>query len=186
MFRPEAGEVEILIQKRGRIIFEQSFLGRDGKVDVFGPLFDATRTPVIVLPLTKDNKVVAIRQFRYGANEFVLEIPGGNPKSGQTPKECLLAELVEETGYQPEEVVVFGKGKGTWIDPASLRVRYIPFLALGCRWIKQSKPDRTEIIETLEIPFAEWLEKIGSGEIDDSKTLAVTTLALLYLGMINP
>lgn len=181
MVRPKAGEVKVLIQKFGRIIFEQPFTGHDGKVDVFGPFFNSTKTPVIVLPLTKDKKVVAIRQFRYGADEFILEIPGGNPKPGQTPKECLLDELVEETGYQPEEVVIFNSR--VWFDPASVRVRYIPCLALGCHWVKQFKPDRTEVIEVVEIPFTEWCEMIKSGEIDDSKTLVVTLMVLFHLGI---
>lgn len=180
MFRPKAGEIKILNQRFGRILFEQSFTGRDGTIDVFGPLFDsANKPPTVILPLTHDNKVVAIRQFRYGANKFILEIPGGNPKTGESIKKCLAAELEEETGYQSKQIVIFNNRP--WFEPSSTRVYFIPVLALNCRKIKKPKLERTEIIKTMEIPIKKWFEMIKAGEIEDSKTLAVTALAWLHL-----
>ena len=54
---------------------------------------------VNVIALTPDQQVVLIRQFRVGANEVCLEIPGGMVDPGETPAEAAARELAEETGY---------------------------------------------------------------------------------------
>ena len=179
----KAGEIHELIRKHGRIVFEQTFKDKNGQDQDF-LLFGFTAIPAIVFPLTPDKKVVAIRQFRYGANDFVLEIPGGNYKRGLTPEAGAKAEIMEETGYTVAEVIRLGDD--IWFDPASFRARYTPLLALGCQRVKKPELASTEIIETVEIPLAEWLRKVREGkEILDSKTLAVTALALVHLDKLH-
>jgi ADP-ribose pyrophosphatase len=54
---------------------------------------------VNVVALTPDGRIVLVRQFRYGIDEFSLEIPGGVMEAGEDPVEAGLRELREETGY---------------------------------------------------------------------------------------
>jgi 8-oxo-dGTP pyrophosphatase MutT (NUDIX family) len=52
-----------------------------------------------VVALTADGRLVLVRQFRYGINEFSLEIPGGMIDPGEDPVAAAVRELREETGY---------------------------------------------------------------------------------------
>lgn len=54
---------------------------------------------VNVIAVTPDDRVVLVRQFRYGINEFSLEIPGGVIEAGEDPLVAGLRELREETGF---------------------------------------------------------------------------------------
>jgi ADP-ribose pyrophosphatase len=54
---------------------------------------------VNVVALTPDGHLVLVRQFRYGINEFSLEIPGGVMDPGEDPVTAGLRELREESGY---------------------------------------------------------------------------------------
>ena len=54
---------------------------------------------VNVIALTPEHHLVLVRQFRYGIDEFSLEIPGGVMDSGEDPVAAGLRELREETGY---------------------------------------------------------------------------------------
>ncbi|MES2696900.1 MAG: NUDIX hydrolase [Verrucomicrobiota bacterium] len=54
---------------------------------------------VNVIALTPDHQLVMVRQFRYGIDEFSLEIPGGVMDPGEDPVTAGLRELREETGY---------------------------------------------------------------------------------------
>jgi ADP-ribose pyrophosphatase len=54
---------------------------------------------VNVVALTPDHRLVLVRQFRYGSNEFSLEIPGGIIDQGEDPIAAGIRELREETGY---------------------------------------------------------------------------------------
>lgn len=52
-----------------------------------------------IVALTPDNQLVLVRQFRYGVNEFSLEIPGGIIDAGEDPIAAGIRELREETGF---------------------------------------------------------------------------------------
>jgi 8-oxo-dGTP pyrophosphatase MutT (NUDIX family) len=54
---------------------------------------------VNVVALTPDEQVVLVRQFRYGIDEFSLEVPGGVMEAGEDPVTAGLRELREETGF---------------------------------------------------------------------------------------
>lgn len=52
-----------------------------------------------VVALTPDGQLVLVRQFRYGTDEFSLEIPGGVIDAGEDPVVAGVRELREETGF---------------------------------------------------------------------------------------
>lgn len=54
---------------------------------------------VNVVALTPAGDLVLVRQFRYGINEFSLEIPGGVIDPGEDPVTAGLRELREESGF---------------------------------------------------------------------------------------
>ncbi len=54
---------------------------------------------VNVVAVTPDGRLVLVRQFRFGINEFSLEIPGGIIETGEDPVVAGVRELREETGY---------------------------------------------------------------------------------------
>ena len=48
---------------------------------------------VCVVPLTNDNKVIMVRQFRYAFGEPLLEIPAGKLEKGEEHRSAALREL---------------------------------------------------------------------------------------------
>ena len=64
---------------------------------------------VNVLALTPDRRLVLVRQFRFGLDDFSLEIPGGVLERGEDPLAGGLRELREETGYAGKNARVIGR-----------------------------------------------------------------------------
>jgi len=63
---------------------------------------------VNVVALTPDSHLVLVRQFRYGIDEFSLEIPGGVMDEGEDPVTAGLRELREETGFSGAPAKLLG------------------------------------------------------------------------------
>lgn len=54
---------------------------------------------VSIIPITEDNKIIMVRQFRKPFDEELLEIPAGKLEMDEKPEVCAVRELQEETGY---------------------------------------------------------------------------------------
>ncbi|MDO8543753.1 MAG: NUDIX hydrolase [Opitutaceae bacterium] len=63
---------------------------------------------VNIVAVTPDDQLVLVRQFRYGINEFSLEIPGGVIERGEEPVAAGVRELREETGYVGTNATLLG------------------------------------------------------------------------------
>jgi len=122
-----------------------------------------TRDWVNIIPITADHQVVMVRQYRHGSREVTLEIPGGLVDPGDTPEEAAARELLEETGYQAEELMKIGSVNP---NPAIFNNRCYTFLAQNVTKLRDPMPDQTEDIEAVLIPLVDIPELIRRGKID--------------------
>lgn len=164
----------------GKSLIERTYRDpQTGKERQYG-VFDwrgGTVFPSMVLPITTEGKVVAIRQFREGAGKIILELPGGNPEGDQSPEDVACAELLQETGYAAGKMIDLSPARPIFAEPASFTVAFHPFLALDCHKIAEQNLDENENIEVRVIELNEWLEACRTGEADCMEGMAVTFLA---------
>lgn len=59
---------------------------------------------VAVIALTKEGKLVLVRQFRKPLEKTIVEIPAGKLEKDEDPMQCAKRELEEETGYKTDEL----------------------------------------------------------------------------------
>ena len=124
---------------------------------------------VAVVPLTREGKVVCVRQFRYALGRVTLEIPAGKlDYPGEDHEEAALRELHEETGYRTPALRHIGDLS---TSPALLTEIIYMYLAEDLE-PGETDPDEDEFLELVEIPLEELVRMILSGEVQDSKTQA--------------
>jgi 8-oxo-dGTP pyrophosphatase MutT (NUDIX family) len=133
---------------------------------------------VNIIPVTIDNQVVLIRQFRFGIWSTALEIPGGMVDPGEDPMTAALRELEEETGYVPRgRVIHLGK---VHPNPAIMTNVCHSFLALGCERTGKVNPDVDEDIQVSLEPRARIPELLRTGAITHALVACAFLLERLY------
>jgi len=124
---------------------------------------------VNVIPMTADERVVLIRQYRHGIQEITLEIPGGIVENRDTPEQAARRELMEETGYRESDMVSLGV---VHPNPAFLNNRCHTFLARDVVRMGDQLQDEKEDIEVLLKPIDDIPGLIREGLITHSLVLA--------------
>ncbi len=123
---------------------------------------------VNVVALTPDEKIVAVRQFRFGIRRQSLEIPAGLVDPGETPLEAARRELAEETGYTASEWKSLG---WSYANPAFLTNRAHHFLATGVRRTQAPQPEDGEDIMCTELTLDEARRAIQAETMRNAMTL---------------
>lgn len=179
------GKPKVLAESpRGRSLISQDFRDPYTKRISDFAMFEVWGFASIVLPLTLDNKVLTVRQFRSGSEIIALELPAGRCKSlKQLPEETAREEVAEETGgYEPEQIIPLTT-KAMNLEPTYSHWWFYPFLFIGCQKTNlEAKPDEGEYIEVVQIPLPEWLEMCFNGQVDDALSIVTTMLASKHLG----
>ncbi len=124
---------------------------------------------VNVIPLTRLEEVILIRQYRHGIRETTLEIPGGMIEKGDSPEDTARKELREETGYIASEMILIGM---VYPNPAFLNNRCHTYLALDVSRTGKQDQDPKEDIEIVIKPLEDIPGLIRTGEIRHSLVLA--------------
>lgn len=137
-----------------------------------------TQDWVNIIPLTSDQRVVMIKQYRHGSREVTLEIPGGLVDSGETPRYAATRELLEETGYEADEVAEIGVSNP---NPAIFNNRCYTFVGRNATKIRDPIPDQTEDIEVALIPLTDIPEWIRRGKINHAIVISAFYWLLLSL-----
>jgi ADP-ribose pyrophosphatase len=122
-----------------------------------------------VIPLTPEEDVILIRQYRHGIQGFTLEIPGGIIEAEDSPEGAAVRELYEETGYRAKEMISLGS---VHANPAILNNICHTYLAKDVYQAGKQELDDKEDIEIVIKPLAEIPRLIKEGEITHSLILA--------------
>ena len=131
-------------------------------------------TWVNIIPITKEKKVIMIKQYRFGSQEISLEIPGGMVDAGEDTQSAATREMKEETGYESEEVHAIGKISP---NPALMSNHTYSYVAYNVKKTGDQQLDNMEDIEVLEVDLNQIPTLITNGEIDHS--LVVSAFYLL-------
>lgn len=140
---------------------------------------------VNIVPVTDDGQIVLVEQYRQAAEGTYLEIPGGSIDShlNEDPKRAALRELLEETGYVPDDIRLLGIHRP---NPALQNNRMHTYIGYGCKYVQEPKLDPFEDIRVVTRPIPEVVEMVLSGAIDHSIVVASILYALPALGFHLP
>jgi ADP-ribose pyrophosphatase len=130
-----------------------------------------------ILPLTEDNRVILVRQFRYAVGRELLEIPAGTREPEETAEACAHRELEEEVGMRAGQL---GLMATFFVSPGWCNEELVIFRAWDLEPSKANLED-DEDLEVVVVGPEEIPQLIAGGQIADAKTLTSLTMYLATL-----
>lgn len=134
---------------------------------------------VCVIPITENNEIYMVRQFRYPFRTATLEVPAGKLEQGEDHGVCGKRELLEETGCTCTEYIYLGEMYPTPAYNSEITHMY---LARGLKFEKQAL-DEGEFLDVVTLPMDKALKMVMDGEIPDGKTQLIILKAARLLGL---
>ena len=128
--------------------------------------------PFLSDPRGEDPQVLMIRQYRYAADGYMYEIPAGRLDKGETPRDCAIRELKEETGCTAELMEPL---LTMYTTPGFTDERIHLFMATGLV-AGETKHEADEFLDLHPMRLSRALEMVEAGGIQDAKT----ALGLLF------
>ncbi len=116
---------------------------------------------VNIIPVTENQEIVMIKQYRHGSQEITLEIPGGLVDD-EHHRDAALRELLEETGYMGENVQYLGAVNP---NPAIFNNLCHTYRVDKVKKVSGKKLDPNEDIDVVHVPAAEIPSLIEKGVI---------------------
>jgi ADP-ribose pyrophosphatase len=111
-----------------------------------------------------------VSQYRYAADGWLLEVPGGKLDGGEDPEECVRRELEEEIGMRARDLTPLGSILTT---PGFTDERIWLYLARGLSPVDDGpRLEADEVMDLVRLPLSDAVAMAVTGEIVDAKTVA--------------
>jgi ADP-ribose pyrophosphatase len=136
---------------------------------------------VNAIALTKENKIILVRQYRHAADIISLEVPGGVIDGEESPEFAVRRELLEETGYAFEKAELIAT---LYPNPATSTNTTFTYLLTGGVKTHDQHLDEHEILNVEEYSIDEVKQLLKDNKIDQALHSAALFYGLLKLGVL--
>lgn len=124
---------------------------------------------VNVVALTTENRILFIKQYRFGSGEFSLEVPGGFIEKDEVPLIAAKRELKEETGFTAPHWEYLG---AVFANPVFMNSKVHHFVAYDASLTDQKDLDEAEDIEIVLMTKSVLKQKIEAKELTHPHTIS--------------
>ena len=115
---------------------------------------------VCIVPIFENGDVLAIKEFRYAINDYILEFPAGLIDPGEDAVKAAIRELKEETGLETKKVLFNIPGGYSSAGMTDERVAVVGLLVKGTYHDVHGKEEISSFKTTVDDLF----ERITAGE----------------------
>jgi ADP-ribose pyrophosphatase len=130
------------------------------------------------IAVTKENKILMVRQYRFAAEIVSLEVPGGVVDDGEEPEAGIIRELKEETGYTFADCELIAT---LYPNPATSNNKTFTYFLTGGIKTHEQHLDEHEILNVEEYTVEEIKALLRDNKIDQALHVAALHYGLLKM-----
>lgn len=151
--------------------------GTNGELEMIRHSGAAAVLPLLDHLAAADPTVLLIRQYRYAAGGYLLEVPAGRPNPGESWETCARRELEEETGRVAGRLEYLTSVLTTpGFTDERIRLYLATELTAGAVHL-----DRDEFVEPVALSLSAALAAVHQGRITDAKTICTLLYAASFV-----
>lgn len=121
-----------------------------------------------IVPLTANDEVVLVGQYRYPLERYSWEIPEGGGRKTEDPLTEARRELAEETGFTAKRWrLLLALSLSNCLSDEQAVLFVAEDLEPGA-----ASPDPEEELEVIQVPFETAIDAVFAGEITDAMSVA--------------
>lgn len=136
-----------------------------------------------MIVVTKDERIVMVRQYRYAADAVTYELPGGVIEDGEEPMMAAKREMEEETGYTSDSIEFLMQLSP---NPAINDNTAYFFLARNAEPVVTQKFDAYEDIDVVSFSKDEIWGLLRENKLQHGVQVGPLYAALIKLGWLMP
>lgn len=118
---------------------------------------------VLVIPVTEDGKIIICEQEQPHRDKPYLSLISGRVEEGELPEDSAKRELLEETGFKTDTLILFDKynisDKIAWT--------IYTYVAKNCKKVAEQNLDVGEKIRCDFVSFEEFIELLVQQKVDN-------------------
>lgn len=135
-----------------------------------------------VILVTKEERVILVRQYRHGIGQTIFELPGGVIEKNEDPKLAAKREMEEETGYTSDDIEFLMKLSS---NPSLHTNTAYFFLVRNAVAIDTINPDLFEDIDIVSFSKEEIIEFVNGDQTKHGVQVGPIYAAMLKLGWLK-
>ncbi len=137
------------------------------------------RQPAVgIIAFTTDHQLILERQYRHPAGEWMIEIPAGLVNDNEEPASTIRRELLEETGYQVDQIKEIQR---LYTSAGIMQHSYNLYLGFDAVRVQDQKLDQSEDLEVFLASIDEAIKLVNNREIKSAETIVGIMLARDYV-----
>lgn len=148
------GKKRKIFEGKYLVVWEKEFYDKNGIRRTWE--YIERKKVIFIFPITSEQKVVLIKNFRVPLEKYVIEIPAGlKDIDGESDEKSAKRELLEETGYSAKNLIPIS----SWPYRSGSSNGVVScFAATGLTKVTDKVGDATEDLTVVEVPMNELMD----------------------------